>query len=157
MIHTASDIGQRTLRRTATATAVAVLALVGAPHRVLAQGAMPPDAVYLPPAGQSAPVSQAASTCPPVQWYLARSHTGQVWGYFFYTDGSGVSKADGSVDKTGRFKITLTNLHGNGPVGVATGRRGPNGTLRADLKGQGCANVTIDTAPSQPLMGPSAG
>ncbi len=145
------------LGRAAFWAAVGAVGVTAGANGAFAQGAMSPNAVYLPPAGQKAPVSTAAPTCPGIQWYLARSASGQIWGYFFYTDASGVSKANGSIDRQGRFRITLTNLSGNGPVGVATGRRGPNGLINGELTGQGCANLQLNMTPSQPLMGPSAG
>lgn len=122
-----------------------------------AQGAMPPDQIYMPSAGQAAPVSTAVPNCPGIQWYLARSANGHVWGYFFFTDASGVSKANGTIDRRGNFKMTLTNLSGNGPVGVATGRRGPQGLINGTLAGEGCSRLQLEMSPSQPMMGPSAG
>lgn len=120
-----------------------------------AQGAMPPDAIYQPVPGQPAPTG--GPSCPGIQWYLARSANGHIWGYFFFTDASGVSKADGTVDRRGNFKITLVSLSGNGPVGVATGRRGPQGLINGTLNGEGCSRLHLDMSPSQPMMGPSAG
>ncbi len=141
-------------RKIACAALMATAVAAGS-SAAFAQGAMPPDAIYQPIPGQPPPV--AAPACPGIQWYLARSANGHVWGYFFFTDASGVSKASGSVDQHGYFKITLTNLSGNGPVGVATGRRGTHGLIQGTLAGEGCSRLHLDLAPSQPMMGPTAG
>lgn len=133
-----------------TATAVAA-----GSSGAFAQGALPPDAIYQPIPGQPAPTG--GPSCPGIQWYLARSADGHIWGYFFFTDASGVSKANGSVDRRGHFRITLTNLSGSGPVGVATGTRGRGGLIQGTLAGEGCSRLQLNMAPSQPMMGPSAG
>ncbi len=115
------------------AGAACAFALGAGSSAALAQGATPPDQVYLP----NTPMSSPVANCPNISWALAKSADGNVWGYFFYADGSGVSKAAGSIDRSGRFRITLTNLSGNGPVGVATGTRGRQGLLEASSERRG--------------------
>jgi hypothetical protein len=66
-------------------------------------------------------------------------------GYFYWTDGSGISKAVGKANPDGTFQLTLTSIDGNGPVGTVNGQRSANGALNATLKGQGCANMTVNT------------
>ena len=96
--------------------------------------------------------------CPAVRWFIHRSTTGDLSGYFFYTDASGVSQAAGKFDPaTGQFHMTVTNLDGNGPVGTASGARNPDGLLNGQLTGSGCANVTLRMSPQVPTVGPSAG
>ena len=63
-----------------------------------------------------------APNCPAVRWFIHRATTGDLSGFFFYTDASGVSQATGKFDPaTGQFHMTVANLDGNGPVGTATG------------------------------------
>lgn len=96
--------------------------------------------------------------CPAIRYFVHKSAGNQVTGYFFYTDASGVSEADGTIDPaTGQFQGTLTNLDGNGPVGTVAGRVMPDGGMSAELKGSGCANATLRTMPQPSLMGPGAG
>ena len=141
--------------RNVACAALMATAVAAGSSGAFAQGAMSPNAIYQPVPGQPAPTG--GPTCPGIQWYLARNAAGHVWGYFFFTDASGVSKASGNIDRRGNFKITLTNLSGNGPVGVATGRRGAHGLIEGTLAGEGCSRLHLDMAPSQPAMGPSAG
>ena len=89
-------------RKIACAALMATAVAAGS-SAAFAQGAMPPDAIYQPIPGQPPPV--AAPTCPGIQWYLARSANGHVWGYFFFTDASGVSKANGSSTSTATLKL----------------------------------------------------
>ncbi len=128
-------------------------------------GATPPAATAAaPPPGT--PTTAVAYTdsargttpgCPAIRWYIDRKHDNSLVGYFFFTNASGVSQATGSVDPSGQFQITLTNLDGDGPVGVVTGSTSPDGAFNGVLKGQGCSNASIQTGPVPTLMGPSAG
>ena len=149
-----SSSGVTGLARSLMAGAMCAFALGAGSSAALAQGATPPDQVYLP----NAPISPPLANCPNISWAVARSADGNVWGYFFYADGSRRRRnGAGSIDRSGRFRITLTNLSGNGPVGVATGTRSRQGLLEANLNGGGCANLHMQMTPSQPLMGPAAG
>lgn len=94
--------------------------------------------------------------CPAIRWYLDRKHDNSLSGYFFYTNASGVSQAAGSITPAGQFQMTLTNLDGDGPVGTVTGSVGSDGSLDGQLKGSGCANLTVRSGPQPALMGPSA-
>jgi hypothetical protein len=103
----------------------------------------------------SAPSSVAG--CPALVWRLARDGN-NVNGISYYADLSGLSKVTGTVDKTGKFILTLTSTMGNGPVATVTGQREAlaandwaskqaQGALEADMKGQGCANMHLNLKP----------
>ncbi len=86
--------------------------------------------------------SKPSGTCPGLHWTMASARP-NLHGYFYWNDGSGVSKGVGTSKPDGTFELNLTSIDGNGPVGTVTGKRASNGTLTATLKGQGCANMSV--------------
>lgn len=78
--------------------------------------------------------------CPGIS-YQFRAGTTEPYGYVWFNDLSGVSRATGTLDKaTGAFKLTLVSIDKNGPTGTVEGVRGKDGSLKAVLKGPGCSN-----------------
>jgi len=76
--------------------------------------------------------------CPNIAWRIGQSpSTGALHGMIWFTDMSGVSQVDGSMNGN-QFNMTLRSVSGNGPVGTVTGVRGQH----ARLVGTGCANAT---------------
>jgi streptogramin lyase len=66
------------------------------------------------------------------------------YGYVWFNDDSGLSRANGTIDPTtGAFHLTLTVLDGKGPTGTIDGVKGGDGSLKAVVTGPGCSNVTI--------------
>jgi len=110
---------------------------------------------YSPPSVAAAPVPQgfsghaesAVPGCPYLAWRLARAANGNITGITYYSDLSGVSMVHGQANPNGTFTMSLTSSMGKGPVGTVTGRRSANGTVEADLKGQGCANMHLTMQP----------
>jgi hypothetical protein len=66
-----------------------------------------------------------------------------VTGIAYYSDVSGASRVTGAYNKDGKFTLHPVSSMGKGPVGTVTGMRGPDGSLTAELKGEGCANDHI--------------
>jgi hypothetical protein len=76
--------------------------------------------------------------CPNIAWRIGQSPSGgTLHGMIWFTDMSGMSQADGSINGD-HFNLTLRSVMGNGPVGTVTGVRGQH----ARLVGTGCANAT---------------
>ncbi len=75
--------------------------------------------------------------CPKLGWRLARHADGSINGIAYYADASGAGEAKGTRDQSGDFTLQVTSTIGKGPVGTVVGRRGPNGGLVADMKGEG--------------------
>jgi hypothetical protein len=89
----------------------------------------------------------SVSGCPFISWRLANNN-GEIHGTAEYSDLSGISFVKGTMNPDGSFTLTLTPTSiGNGPVGTVTGTRSKDGRIMATLKGQGCANNTIDIPP----------
>lgn len=104
--------------------------------------------------------SAASSTspeCPNLVWRLARHEDGKVTGIVYYSDLSGTSSANGSVDKSGKFHLVVTPAMGNGPSGVVDGQRSPNGKVVAEMKGKGCANMHVEMNPVADIAAYTAG
>jgi hypothetical protein len=82
-------------------------------------------------------VGSSVAGCPNIAWRIGQNaSTGALHGILWYTDMSGMSSADGSMN--GRsFNLSLRSVMGNGPVGTVTGVAGQGATLT----GQGCANA----------------
>lgn len=101
------------------------------------------------PQGFVGNTASSVAGCPSIVWRLANT-SGHIHGMAYYSDLSGLSQVDGTMQADGSFTLTLTKTSiGNGPVGTVTGNRSANGAITATLKGEGCANnmVTI-----QPMM-----
>ena len=116
---------------------------------LLAAGAVigKPAAAAVPVAGYVGWAYSSVSGCPYLEWKLARHPDGTITGVVNYSDMSGVSMANGTIDQAGHFQVTLTSSMGNGPVGTVTGTKSANGTVKATLTGQGCANFHMDVNP----------
>ena len=95
-------------------------------------------------------VSPPPKGCPGLR-YIFRGASASPVGYVWFTDGSGMSKATGTMDlQTGKFSLTLKSIDGNGPTGTVEGVKSPNtGVVTGELKGPGCSNVTL--TPMAPL------
>lgn len=100
-----------------------------------------PATAAVPVAGYVGWAYSSVRGCPYIEWKLARHPDGTITGVVNYSDMSGVSMANGTINQAGKFQITLTSSMGNGPVGTVTGTRSANGTVTATLTGQGCANM----------------
>ena len=117
---------------------------------MLAAGAVignPAAAAAPPVAGYTGWAYSSVSGCPYLEWKLARHPDGTITGVVNYSDMSGVSMANGTINQAGQFQVTLTSSMGNGPVGTVTGTKSANGTVKATLTGQGCANFHMDVNP----------
>jgi hypothetical protein len=137
----------RTTRSLFTATALASSIIAGQP----AVAAPPPVAGFIGEAASSVP------GCPSLLWRLARHPDGTVTGMTYYSDLSGISMVNGSVDQAGDFHLKLTSGMGNGPVGEVTGHRSANGKVDATLKGEGCANNHVVMNPVSTFAGAVGG
>jgi len=118
------------------------------------------SAVAAPPpvAGTVGYALSTVAGCPYIQWRLARHDDGRITGRFWYSDLSGTSNAVGTIDQNGRFHTVLTSAIGSGPVGVVDGQRSPDGSVTADLKGEGCANYhSVRMAPVPNIGGENVG
>jgi hypothetical protein len=118
----------------------------------------PAVAARPPVAGTTGYAESAIAGCPFINWRLARHDDGRVTGRFWYSDLSGTSVAVGNIDANGRFHTVLKSAIGKGPVGVIDGQRSQDGSVVADLKGEGCANYhTMHMAPTPDLGGGDGG
>jgi hypothetical protein len=52
--------------------------------------------------------------------------------------------AHGHIDPSGQFHLELTSAMGNGPVGVADGKKPAGEKPTGILKGPGCANMDME-------------
>lgn len=132
------------VRAVAIASALGLLA-------VGAVGAGPAFAAAPPVAGGVGWAASSVAGCPNIQWRVARHADGSITGIVFYSDMSGMSTVTGTEDSSGHFTATMTKGMGDGPVGTVTGTRSADGTLTAVMKGEGCANATIDIKPTKDL------
>jgi hypothetical protein len=105
-----------------------------------------PAVAATPVAGYIGSAPSSVAGCPYIEWKLARHSNGEVTGIVYYSDMSGVSMANGTV-QAGQFQLTLTSSMGNGPVGTVTGSRSANGAITATMTGQGCANMHMHVNP----------
>lgn len=130
-----------TLKRAALASACC-LALAGVSGAASAQSGGT--------AGVYQGISPPTKGCPPLR-YIFRGASASPVGYVWFADGSGMSKASGTMDvQTGKFNLTLKSIDGNGPTGTIEGVKSPNtGVVAGELKGPGCSNVTL--TPMAPL------
>ena len=95
--------------------------------------------------------ASSVAGCPSIVWRLANSN-GQIHGMAYYSDLSGTSYVTGTMQPDGSFTLNVEKTSiGNGPVGTVTGTRSSNGTIMATLKGEGCANNTVDIKPRTSL------
>ena len=122
---------------------VLTLAPVLSSSGAMAQGAKP---------GFVGTAASSVANCPNLMWRLARDGD-NVNGIAYYSDLSGLSRVTGTVDKAGKFTLSLTSVMGNGPVATVTGQRQAatanqaQGRLVADMTGQGCANMHLTIRP----------
>jgi hypothetical protein len=89
--------------------------------------------------------------CPAIR-YLFRGIAEHPVGYVWFTDASGMSKATGEMNlQSGVFRLTLTPLDGQGPLGEVTGRKDPGtGVVVAELNGPGCSKLKL--GPTNPYF-----
>lgn len=99
------------------------------------------------PRGFSGHAKSSVPGCPYLAWRLARAADGTITGLADHSDLSGTSQVNGMAEPNGTFTMTLTSAMGKGPTGTVTGRRMSNGTVVADMKGQGCANMHLTMKP----------
>ncbi len=103
------------------------------------------------PAGFVGNTASSVAGCPSIVWRLANT-SGHIHGMAYYSDLSGLSQVDGTMQPDGSFTLTLTKTSiGNGPVGTVTGTKSATGEISATLKGEGCANNTVDIKPMMSL------
>jgi hypothetical protein len=64
---------------------------------------------------------------------------------------SGMSRLTGSIDASGQFTITMTQVDGKGPQGTITGSHDPsNGVFLAQVSGSGCTDGPLRIMPYTP-------
>ncbi|HTU56060.1 MAG TPA: hypothetical protein VMF62_19005 [Acetobacteraceae bacterium] len=104
-------------------------------------------AMAAPEPGFVGNTASSVAGCPFISWRLVNNN-GQIRGWAEYSDLSGLSYVTGTMDSNGNFTLTVTKTAiGDGPVGTVTGTRSANGRITATLKGEGCANNTVDIPP----------
>jgi hypothetical protein len=91
--------------------------------------------------------------CAGLTWHFDRvpqpDQTSKVSGPIWYEDGSGVSFARGVAQADGQFTLNVTTVSGNGPAGIITGQRMPDGSVNATAAGPTCFAGTYHIAPGQ--------
>jgi hypothetical protein len=84
-----------------------------------------------------------AAACPGISW-MFKSNVAEPFGYVWFRDASGASRATGTLNKsTGALHLTLVSVGGKGPTGVFDGVRAADGSVTGTLKGEGCSNLTL--------------
>jgi hypothetical protein len=99
------------------------------------------------PQGFTGHAQSSVAGCPYLAWRLALASDGNITGIAYYSDLSGVSMVKGKGDGAGHFNLVLTPSMGNGPTGTVNGTRSADGTVVADLAGEGCANMHLAMQP----------
>lgn len=95
-------------------------------------------------AGYTGSADSSVAGCPWLAWRLARMANGDVSGFAYYSDASGVSEVSGtSGNAPGQLRLVLTSIHGKGPTGTVDVIKSPDGKLMAKLTGEGCANMEV--------------
>jgi hypothetical protein len=124
-------------------SAVKMLQLVAfSAFTVAALGSSPGSAQTTVMPGFSAQSPSSVPGCPYIVWRLARQPDGRIHGMAYYSDLSGTSNVTGQRDANGDFKLNVTaTSEGSGPVGTITGHAASDGSIRAKMVGQGCANT----------------
>jgi len=103
------------------------------------------------PQGFVGNTASSVAGCPSIVWRLANTN-GHIHGMAYYSDLSGLSQVDGTMQPDGSFTLTLTKTSiGSGPVGTVTGTRTAAGEISAKLVGEGCANNMVDIKPMMNL------
>lgn len=110
-----------------------------------------PAPAAAPVAGYTGTARSSVAGCPYLVWRLAKHPGGKVTGIAYYSDLSGLSMVDGSVDPEGHFTLNLKSDMGKGPVGTVTGTRKSDGSVTAQMVGEGCANMTLNIKPVQDM------
>lgn len=91
-------------------------------------------------------IGRSSSSCPAISWVIhpvGAAENGGLSGVLWYLDMSGVSLARGTMQKDGKFTLSLTPVSGSGPTGTVVGTRAPGGALMADLNGPGCSMLHV--------------
>ncbi|MEO8715894.1 MAG: hypothetical protein ABI369_12855 [Acetobacteraceae bacterium] len=114
---------------------------------IIAIGIPGHSATAATPQGFTGHAQSSVPGCPYLAWRLALAADGKITGIAYYSDLSGVSMVNGKGDGAGHFTLNLTSSMGNGPVGTVNGTRSANGTVVADMTGQGCANMHLTMQP----------
>jgi len=114
---------------------------------ILAVGMSSPPASAATPQGFSGHAQSSVPGCPYLVWRLAMNSNGNITGISYYSDLSGVSMVKGQGDGAGHFNLVLTPSMGKGPSGTVNGTRSANGTIVADMAGEGCANMHLTMQP----------
>lgn len=89
--------------------------------------------------------------CPYVIWRLVRHNDGQITGIAYYSDLAGLSMVSGRFNHAGQFELKTTSATGSGPVGSVVGTRSEDGSITAQMTGEGCANVNFHMKPTANL------
>ena len=97
--------------------------------------------------GFSGATPSNVSGCPFIVWRLVNHDNGQVTGIAYYSDLSGLSKVRGMIEQSGQFRLTVTSVMDDGPVGTVSGTKSADGELNATMTGTGCANVNFHMPP----------
>ncbi len=138
------------MKRTATFVTVLSLLAAGSVVTKSATAAAPRVAGY---AGEHA---SSVAGCPYIIWRLARHDNGEITGIVYYSDMTGVSTANGTIDQAGKFHLSMVSSMGSGPVGTVDGTRSSEGKVSAVMKGAGCANMQLSITPVRDLNVPMA-
>jgi hypothetical protein len=87
--------------------------------------------------------SEGSPVCPGISWHF-RAGVDEPYGYMWFNDVSGVSRASGTLNKaTGAMRLNVVSLSGKGPAGVIDAVKAKDGSVTGTLKGEGCSNLTI--------------
>jgi hypothetical protein len=96
---------------------------------------------------------EAGVHCAGLSWHIDRvaqpDKTVNISGPIWYTDGSGVSFAQGKGQADGHFTLKVTTMSGIGPAGTITGQRMPDGSIDSTAVGPPCFAGTRHIAPGQ--------
>ena len=77
--------------------------------------------------------------CPGLVLHLAKNGDG-LKGFAASGDMAGLSRVNGTLDTTGKFKLTLVQVDKKGPKGTITGDRESSGWLVGQVTGSGCTD-----------------
>jgi len=92
-------------------------------------------------AGAYVGFSQGTAQCPATSWHIVPV-ANKLFGYMWNSDGSGISRVQGTTNPDHSFSMKLTSINGKGPTGTITGHRTPNGRIESQLTGTSCSYAT---------------
>jgi hypothetical protein len=91
--------------------------------------------------------------CPGLAWHISpveqANQTYDLSGPIWYDDGSGMSFAKGTRQANGAFSLKVKRESGDGPTGMITGQRMPDGSADVTTTGSPCFAGTYHLAPGQ--------